>query len=108
MAVTKPLPKKRAAPIVIFSIRRREGACDECRRELFPGNLIQFDDLRQSRCLDCADLAHLVYLPAGDATLTRRATRHSKLAAVVVRWSTARKRYERQGTLVEEEALERA
>ena len=105
----EPLPKKRGAPpIVVFSIRRREGACDECRTELFPGSLIQLDDQRLARCIECPDLAHLVYLPAGDATLTRRATRHSNLAAVVVRWSTARKRYERQGTLVEEEALQRA
>lgn len=29
-------------------------------------------------------------------------------AAVVLRWSRARKRYERQGLLVEEEALDRA
>lgn len=109
MAVTKPLRKKRrTAAIVAFSIRRREGACDECRKELFPGSLVQLDDQRLARCMDCADLAHLIYLPAGDAILTRRATGHSKLSAVVVRWSTARKRYERQGTLVEEDALQRA
>ena len=44
----------------------------------------------------------------GDATLTRRATKHSPLSAVVVRWSRARKRYERQGTLVDEATLARA
>lgn len=109
MTVDQPLAANRGTPrIVVFSIRRREGACDECGAELFPGSFIQLDDQRRARCLECADLAHLVYLSAGDATLTRRATRHSRLAAVVVRWSTARKRYERQGTLVEEEALERA
>lgn len=59
-------------------------------------------------CLDCADLGHLVFLPSGDAALTRRAKRASWLSAVVVRWSRARKRYERQGILVEAEALERA
>ncbi|WP_057364871.1 DUF2293 domain-containing protein [Mycobacterium tuberculosis] len=59
-------------------------------------------------CLDCADLGHLVFLPSGDAALTRRAKRASRLSAVVVRWSRARKRYERQGILVEAEALERA
>ena len=32
----------------------------------------------------------------------------STLAAVVLKWSRARKRYERQGLLVEAEALERA
>lgn len=56
-------------------------------------------------CLACADLDHLVFLPAGDAALTRRAAKASGLSAVVVRWSRNRKRYERQGTLVQEEAL---
>jgi hypothetical protein len=56
-------------------------------------------------CMTCAEMDHLVYLPAGDAALTRRAKAASRLAAVVVRFSRARKRYERQGVLVEEDAL---
>jgi hypothetical protein len=59
-------------------------------------------------CLSCADLAHLTFLGAGDAALTRRARKHSRLSAVVVRFSRARRRYERQGVLVEEPALEKA
>ncbi|MBA3621293.1 MAG: DUF2293 domain-containing protein, partial [Euzebyales bacterium] len=59
-------------------------------------------------CLTCADLDHLAFLPAGDATLTRRARKASRLSAVVVRFSRARKRYERQGILVEEHALAEA
>ena len=59
-------------------------------------------------CLDCADVSHLVFLPSGDAALTRRAKAGSRLSAVVVRFSRARKRFERQGVLVEERALERA
>jgi hypothetical protein len=59
-------------------------------------------------CLACADLDHLVFLPSGDAALTRRAKAASGLSAVVVRFSRARKRYERQGILVEEAAAERA
>jgi len=50
-------------------------------------------------------MGHLVYLPAGDAALTRRAKAASRLSAVVVRFSRPRRRYERQGVLVEEEAL---
>jgi hypothetical protein len=61
-----------------------------------------------SLCLRCADLDHLVFLARGDAALTRRASRYSTLRAVVVRFSRARKRYERQGVLVEEHALARA
>src|SRR6202022_3155174 len=59
-------------------------------------------------CLDCSDLGHLVFLPSGDAALTRRAKKASRLSAVVVRWSRSRNRYERQGILAEPEAIERA
>ena len=59
-------------------------------------------------CLTCADMDHLVFLPSGDAALTRRAKKASGLSAVVVRFSRSRKRYERQGILVEEAALEGA
>lgn len=59
-------------------------------------------------CLDCSDLEHLLFLPSGDAALTRRAKKASRLSAVVVRWSRSRKRYERQGILAEAEAIERA
>jgi hypothetical protein len=59
-------------------------------------------------CLECAELNHLVFLPSGDAALTRRAKGGSRLWAVVVRFSRSRRRYERQGLLVEEDALERA
>ena len=59
-------------------------------------------------CLDCADLGHLEFLPSGDAALTRRATKASRLSAVVVRWSTRRNRYERQGILAEAAAIEQA
>lgn len=51
---------------------------------------------------------HLVFLPSGDTALTRRARAASRLSAVVVRFSRARKRYERQGVLVEEAALAQA
>lgn len=56
-------------------------------------------------CMACASLDHLVFLPRGDAGLTRRARQASELSAVVVRFSRSRKRYERQGLLVETAAL---
>lgn len=59
-------------------------------------------------CLDCADLGHLEFLPSGDAALTRRAKKASRLSAVVVRWSRRRHRYERQGILAEPAAIEQA
>lgn len=71
------------------------------------GDLLTMDD-SGPLCLCCADMDHLVFLPAGDAALTRRARKASGLAAVVVRFSRSRRRYERQGILVEEAALEQA
>jgi hypothetical protein len=59
-------------------------------------------------CMSCADLAHLVFLARGDTALTRRARKHSRLSAVVVRFSRTRGRYERQGVLVEAEAIAQA
>ncbi|MCP2163637.1 DUF2293 domain-containing protein [Goodfellowiella coeruleoviolacea] len=71
------------------------------------GEFLVVED-EQSRCLSCVDMDHLVFLPSGDATLSRRAKKASRLAAVVVRFARGRKRYERRGILVEEAALELA
>jgi Protein of unknown function DUF47 len=41
-------------------------------------------------CMTCADMGHLVFLPSGDAALTRRAKAGSRMSAVVVRFSRSR------------------
>jgi hypothetical protein len=92
--------------IVVFSIVR-DSVCAECDSELGKGRFVRIENQR-ALCLSCADLDHLSYLPRGDAALTRRATKYSTLWAVVVRFSRSRKRYERQGVMVEQPALERA
>jgi hypothetical protein len=47
-------------------------------------------------------------LPRGDTALTRRASKHSRLKAIVLEWSRSRKRYERQGILAEPTAIHQA
>lgn len=89
-------------------ITTRESSCDECGEDLGRKAWITLAEEKGALCLSCADLDHLIFLPAGDAALTRRARKYSTLVAVVLRWSRARKRYERQGLLVEEEALDQA
>jgi hypothetical protein len=79
----------------------RDWTCTECRGN---GSLLIMEDAGPL-CMTCADLDDLVFLPRGDAALTRRAKKASSLSAVVVRFSRARRRYERQGLLVEEQAL---
>ena len=89
-------------------ITTRDATCDECGEDLGRHAWITLKEDKGALCLSCADLDHLVYLPAGSAALTRRSRKYSTLVAVVLRWSRARKRYERQGLLVEEKALEQA
>ena len=89
-------------------ISSRESTCSECGQNLGSHAWITLAGERGALCLTCADLDHLVYLPSGDPALTRRARKNSRLHAVVLKWSRTRKRYERQGLLVEEEGLERA
>ena len=96
----------RAPERVVFQILR-DSRCSECGIELERGDLLCME-AEQPLCLACAGLGDLEYLPAGDAALTRRATKHSTRKAVVVQFSRSRGRYERQGILVEEPALRRA
>jgi hypothetical protein len=95
-----------AQDIVVFSIVR-ESTCAECGTELAKGNFLRMEKERPL-CMACADLDHLWFLPSGNTALTRRARKHSTLHAVVVRFSRTRGRYERQGLLVEEAALQQA
>ena len=97
---------EKAREIVVFSIRN-DAVCAECGQQVWKGNFLRVEE-GKPLCLECADLGHLVYLPSGNAALTRRARKHSSLCAVVVRFSRTRKRYEREGLLVEPAAVERA
>lgn len=99
------MQRQNQPPDLVVIMPLKDFTCSDCGRD--DGDL-----LIMARpgplCLTCADMDHLVFLPAGDATLTRRAKKASGLSAVVVRFSRSRKRYERQGILVEQAALEQA
>ena len=84
----------------------RDFTCSACREE--QGGWLIMEDSGPS-CMACADMSHLVFLPSGDAALTRRAKAGSRPPElVVVRFSGSRRRFERQWILVEEQTLERA
>ena len=97
--------RKVRRPDLIVIEALKDFTCAVCRAQ-GAGLLIMEDP--GPVCMACADLDDLVFLASGDAALTRRARAASGLSAIVVRFSRARKRYERQGILVEEQALERA
>ena len=101
------LPSKGTEALKVF-ISNRESTCGECHENLGSKAWITLAGEKGALCLACADLDHLLFLGSGNVALTRRARKHSTLAAVVLKWSRARKRYERQGLLVEEEGLKKA
>ena len=96
---------RRARPVVWIS--HKDAKCNSCGAGLGRGKLIVIDRAQGIRCLECASLAGLEFLPSGDAALIRRALARSSPSAVVVKFSRARKRNERQGVLVEETATHR-
>ncbi len=89
-------------------ISSKETICGECKDELDQHAWISLDKKKGPICLTCADLDHLEFLSSGDAALTRRSKKYSKLYALVLKWIRRRKRYERQGLLVEGAAIEKA
>ena len=96
----------RAPEPVVFQIVR-DSQCSECGSNLDKESFLLME-AEQPLCLSCAGFSDLEFLPSGDAALTRRATKYSGRVAVVVRFSRSRRRYERQGILVEIGALEKA
>jgi hypothetical protein len=87
--------------LVVIQPLRDEWKCHRCGGT---GNLLMMENPGPA-CLRCVGLDDLEFLPAGDALLTRRAKAKSVRHAVVVRFSRTRRRYERQGLLVEPQVL---
>jgi hypothetical protein len=91
----------RAPELVVIQPLNRDWTCHRCGRT---GGLLMMEDPGPA-CLACVGLDDLAFLPTGDALLSRRAKAKSARYAVVVRFSRTRRRYERQGLLVEPSAL---
>lgn len=108
MPSSNPSPPTKSSEEIKVFISHRDSKCDECGEELGRQAWITLEEKKGALCLACADLDDLVFLPTGDAALTRRARKHSVLSAVVLKFSRTRGRYERQGLLVEENALNQA
>ena len=94
----------RAPDLVVIRPLNNEWTCHRCSGT---GDLLVMENPGPA-CVRCVGLGDLEFLPAGDALLTRRAKAKSARSAVVVRFSKSRRRYERQGLLVEPAALTEA
>ena len=90
----------RAPELVVVQPLNADWKCHRCGGT---GDLLMMETPGPA-CLRCTGLDDLEFLPAGEALLTRRAKARSTRYAVVVRFSKTRRRYERQGLLVEPQA----
>ncbi|MCX6962192.1 MAG: DUF2293 domain-containing protein [Verrucomicrobia bacterium] len=84
-----------------------EGDCAHCAAPLYQSAFVTFKN-NAIACVKCGGLENLEFLPSGNTALTRRATALSEVKYVVLKFSRARKRYERQGILARPEILDRA
>jgi len=94
----------RAPELVVIQPLNTAWTCHRCCGH---GDLLMMENAGPA-CLRCVGLDDLVFLPPGDAKLTRRAKANSPKYAVVMRFSRTRRRYERQGLLVAPPALANA
>jgi hypothetical protein len=101
------IEKIEKAPEPVVYIVAKDSTCSKCQKNI-PRSSFLMTDNNEPFCMACSPYKDHVYLPAGDPLLTRRAKKYSKTSAVVVKFSRARKRYERQGLLITEEALRQA
>jgi len=97
---------KQSVDMLVYLVLN-DTVCTECAGNVPSGHFL-FLENGKALCLSCADLDHLVYLESGNAALSRRAKKLSPMSAIVLRFSRTRKRYERQGILVTDQALEEA
>ncbi|MCH2210248.1 MAG: DUF2293 domain-containing protein [Fuerstiella sp.] len=86
----------------------QQSLCAECQQILEKSAWVMVTEESAVCCLSCAGLDHLVFLPAGNPAMTRRAKKQTVRYAVVFRRSHTRPRYERHGLLVEKPALHAA
>jgi hypothetical protein len=92
--------------LTVFQVRR-DSKCVQCGTEILRGSLLLLEQERPL-CMTCSGFKGFIYLPAGNAKLSRLAKKLSGRYAVVVEFIRSRRRYERQGLLVEKAAFDEA
>lgn len=86
----------------------RDANCMYCKKALLKNMLFFIEEDKSLLCLSCAELDHLIFLSSGNSSLTLKAKKYSSLVAIVLKYSHDRRRYKRQGVLIEQQALKKA
>jgi len=95
--------------ISIFQVKSKDSTCGKCKKAIEPGGeVVVYKGSDLGLCMRCSPFKNYVFVPAGDAALTRRSKKHSKLCGELLTWNRRIKRYHRLGIYVEEQALAQA
>ena len=103
-------PERKDKQVVVYALSKAS-RCYGCDIKLVENDLVKLkknEDDSEVFCKKCGQLDGMELLRAGDAKLTRLAKKYSKVHYVVLKWSELWKTYERQGVLVEKQAIEKA
>lgn len=99
---------RQAPPVYLLT---RASRCYNCDAKLEPKSIVQLkqgEDEREVLCRKCAGLDALEFLRSGNTKVTQLAKKYSGRTFVVMQWSELWKCYERQGLLLESQAIDRA
>ncbi len=95
---------------VVFQLNR-SSRCYNCDERMVAGEFVVLkykDEDKEALCASCAGIDELEVVQSGNAELTKLTSRYSVVRYVIMRWSDVWKAYERQGILVDSDAVARA
>jgi hypothetical protein len=99
---------KRSSDPAVYCLSKAS-RCHNCDAKQESGSivtLVEGKDEREVNCLNCSGLNGYRMVRAGDAKVTRLAKKYSPKRYIVLKWSELWKTYERQGLLVQPDAVE--
>jgi hypothetical protein len=67
-------------PELVAFIILKDSVCSRCHREMWKGSFL-FMEADQPLCMKCAGFDHLLFLPSGDAQVTRKVRKKCALKA---------------------------
>lgn len=98
-----------STPFSVFISRRDKLKCNKCNQNIKKGDFAVSEfEKGEALCFKCSPFKHLVFLPSGDAALTRRSKKYASLSAILQQWNNRRRRYERRGIFVDQTSIDLA
>ncbi|WP_459212064.1 DUF2293 domain-containing protein [Aquimarina rhabdastrellae] len=93
----------------IFLTKKEKLKCCTCGRSVPKGHpYVAETENHKGTCFYCSPFTNYTLLAPGNAAMTRRSKKHSTLCAVLWEWNARRKRFQRKGQFVEDQAIEKA